>query len=112
MEVLFNPDQANEGKEVIFLRKTIKIIYPPLSFNNATVKLTPLQKHPGLQLDSKQSFNDHTNNRISKATNNRISKATKVIVHPHKLTMVMIFMTNRPMHHFQTKLKQCNITPD
>ena len=39
----------------------------PLYFHNATVKLAHTQKHLHLQLDSKFSFNEHTNNKVSKA---------------------------------------------
>ena len=60
----FNPDQAKQGQEVIFLWKSNKIIHPPLYFNNAAVKLTHTQKHLGLQLYSKLSFIDHSNNEI------------------------------------------------
>ena len=66
-----NPNQAKQAQaqEVIFSWKTNKIIHPSLYFNNATVKVTHTQKHLGLQLYSKLSFNDHANNEISKATN-------------------------------------------
>ena len=55
-------------QEVIFSRKTSKIVHPPLYFNNATVTLKHTQKLFGLQLDSKLSFSEHNNNKISKAT--------------------------------------------
>ena len=55
-----NPDRVKLAQEVIFLRKTNKIVHPPLYFNNATVKLTYTQKHLDLQLDSKLSFSEHT----------------------------------------------------
>ena len=42
------------------MRKNNKIVHLPLYLNNATVKLTHTQKHLGLQLDSKLSFNVHT----------------------------------------------------
>ena len=64
----FNPDRAKQAQELIFLRKANNIVHPPLYFNNATVKLAHIQKHLGLQLDSKLSFNKHINNKISKAT--------------------------------------------
>ena len=67
-KIPFNPDRTKQVEEVVFSRKTIKIIDPTLYFNNATVKLTRTQKHLGLQLDSKLSFNEHTNSKISKVT--------------------------------------------
>ena len=57
------------SQEVIFSRKTDKIIHPPLYSNNKTVTLTHTQKHLDLQLDSKSSFNEHANNKMSQATN-------------------------------------------
>ena len=35
----FNPDKAKQVQEVIFSRKTNRIIYPPLYFSNEVVKL-------------------------------------------------------------------------
>ena len=63
-----NPDQAKWAKEVIFSRKTNKIIHTPFYFKNATVKLTHAEKHLGFRLDTKLSFKEHTNNKTSKAT--------------------------------------------
>ena len=40
----FNPDRAQQVHKVIFMRRTSKIVYPPLYFNNATVELTDTQK--------------------------------------------------------------------
>ena len=34
----FNPGQTKQAQELTFSRKTNKIVLPPLSFNNATVK--------------------------------------------------------------------------
>ena len=48
----FNPDWAKQTQEVIFSRKTNKIVHSLFYFNSATVKLTHTQKHLGLQLDS------------------------------------------------------------
>ena len=64
----FNPYQAKQAQEVIFSKTTNKAVHPPLYVNNDIVKLTHTQKHLGLQLDSKLSFSEHTNNKISKAT--------------------------------------------
>ena len=48
------------------MRRINKIFYPPFHFNNATVNFTYAQKHFGVQLDSKLSFNEHINNETSK----------------------------------------------
>lgn len=59
---------AKQVQEFILLRKSNKIIHPLLFFNNVTSKLARKQKHLGLQLDRKLSFEEHTINKISKAT--------------------------------------------
>ena len=46
------------------MRKNNKIVHLALYLNNATVKLTHTQKHLGLQLDSKLSFNVHTKLKV------------------------------------------------
>ena len=53
--------RAKQAREVMFSRTTNKIVHPPLCFNKATVKLSHIHKHLGLQLDSKLSFNEHIN---------------------------------------------------
>ena len=53
--------------EVIFSRKTFKSAHAPY-FNNASVKLTHVQMHLGLQLDNKLWFNEYIHNEISKET--------------------------------------------
>lgn len=58
----FNPDHAKQAQEVIFCRKTNKITYPPLYFNNAAVKPTHLQVY------RKLFFYEHVNNKIVKET--------------------------------------------
>ena len=63
-----NPDLAKQAQEVILSRKTNKIVHLPIYFNSVIFKLTHTQKHVGLQLDSKLSFIEHTNNKTSKAT--------------------------------------------
>ena len=61
--------QWKMSQEVKFSRKTGKIIHPPLYSKNETMTLKHTQKHLDLQLDSKSSFNEHANNKISRARN-------------------------------------------
>ena len=120
----FNPARAKKVQEVVFSRKTNKIIYRPRYFNNATVRLTHTLKHISLQIATKLQLNDiltHTKNKISKATKDTVllRKMQPILRHislfiPYQsfmspLTMVMLFMTNCPMHHFQTKWNQYNL---
>ena len=60
----FNPE---EGQEVVFSRKTVKISHPSITFNTVLVACTTYQKHLGLYLDKKLSFYDNINAKISKA---------------------------------------------
>ena len=66
--MLFNPDQAKQLQEVIFWRKTSKIVHSPRYVYSVIVKVTQTQKHRGLQVDKKLLFIEHTNNKNSKVT--------------------------------------------
>ena len=63
----FNPDRTKLAQEIIFSRKKNAATYPPLFFNNSEIKLSSNQKHLGLTLDSKLSFNEHINDKIHQA---------------------------------------------
>ena len=57
--MIFNPDLTKQMQEVIFSRKTKKLLYPSLSFNNIRLKNSVFQKHLGLTLDVKLKFVEH-----------------------------------------------------
>ena len=57
----FNPDPTKQAQEVIFIRKTKKLPHPPLVFNNTNVTQSIYQKHLGIILDSKLTFENHIN---------------------------------------------------
>ena len=57
----FNPDPTKQAQEVIFSRKTKKLPHPPLVFNNTNVTQAIYQKHLGIILDSKLTFENHIN---------------------------------------------------
>ena len=57
----FNPDPTKQAQEVIFSRKTKKLPHPPLVFNNTNVTQSIYQKHLGIILDSKLTFENHVN---------------------------------------------------
>ena len=63
----FNPDRAKQAQEIIFSRKKNATTHPPLFFNNSEIKLSSNQKHLGLTLDSKLSFNEHITDKIHQA---------------------------------------------
>ena len=60
----FNPDRTKQAQEILFSRQKNAITHPPLFFNNSKIKLNSNQKHLGLTLCSKLSFNEHINDEI------------------------------------------------
>ena len=63
-----NPDRTKQAQEIIFSSKKNATTHPPLFFNNSEIKLNLNQKHLGLTLDSKLSFNEHINDKIHQAS--------------------------------------------
>ena len=61
----FNPDPTKQAEEVIFSRKTTKKICPKIFFNNIPVSKADYQKHLGLHLYSKLSFDIHIKTILS-----------------------------------------------
>ena len=55
----FNPDPRKQAQEVIFIRKSKVISHPSLVFNNNDVIQTTSQKHLGISLDTRLSFEKH-----------------------------------------------------
>ena len=55
----FNPDTSKQAQEIIFSRKTKKILHPLLHFNNSIVLQTPYQKHLGIFLNAWLIFEEH-----------------------------------------------------
>ena len=58
-KVNFNPDPSKQAQELLFGRKTSSKPYPSLNFNDNPVHQVQLQKHLGLFLDPKLSFDEH-----------------------------------------------------
>ena len=56
-KMLFNPDVTKQAQEVIFSHKSKKVDHPVVYFNNAPVAKASCQKHLGMHLDEKLSFN-------------------------------------------------------
>ena len=54
----FNLDASKQAQEVIFSRKIKKINHPPLVFNNAIVSKANSQKHLGVTLALKLTFEE------------------------------------------------------
>ena len=63
----FNPDPGKQAKDVLFLKKKNLGNHPSLFFNNSLIKQDTTQKHLGLTLDHKLTFQYHVNEKIKKA---------------------------------------------
>ena len=64
----FNPDPTKQAQEVSFSRNTTQKIHPKIFFNNIPVSKTNSQKHLGLHLDSKLSFDIHIKTILTNRT--------------------------------------------
>ena len=64
-EYLLNPTLTNRHKKFIFQEKLTKEIFQNLSFNGSNVEAWSSQKHLGLIMDDKLSFEVHVQNKIS-----------------------------------------------
>ena len=72
----FNPEPAKQAQEVIFTRKLQKKDYPPLYFNDSSVKETCKQKHLGMLLDFRLDFQEHWKS-LEKKVNKTVSLLRK-----------------------------------
>ena len=62
----FNPDRNKQDQEVTFSRKLKKVRHPPLRFNNNNASQASSQKHLGLRLDNRLTFDEHLTNVSNK----------------------------------------------
>ena len=62
----FNPNPSKKAQEVTFSRKVNNLLYPSLFFNNVDVGQIRSQKHLGMFLDFKLSFNEHLEKNLAK----------------------------------------------
>ena len=109
----FNPDPSKQAQEMIFSRKTKKEYHPPPTFNNKNVSETNSQKHLGVVLDNRLSFEDHLKmilNKVNK-TIGLLRKLRNILPRSHcllytKISLdhisitVTLYMTKPIMHHF------------
>ena len=96
----FNPDRTKQAQEIIFSRKKNATTHPPLFFNNSEIKLSSNQKHLGLTLDSKLSFNEHINDKIHQANKGvgLLRKLQTILSCNSLLTIYKSFI--RPLHDY------------
>ena len=97
----FNPDPTKQAQEVIFRRKTTNKIHPEIFFNNIPVSEADSQKHLGLHLDPKLSFDIHIKTILT--TVNRtiglIRKFQQVLPRPSLITIYKAFI--RPLLDYE-----------
>ena len=89
-KMIFNPDASKQAQEVIFSRKIKKTTHPPLVFNNAIVSQTNSQKHLGVTLDLKLTFEEHLLNVI-KTVNRTTGLLRKLQSVLPRITLVTIY---------------------
>ena len=65
-QMSFNPDPSKKAQEVIFSRKVNYLLHSHLTFNNVDVGEILSQKHLGIFLDFKLSFNEHFETDLTK----------------------------------------------
>ena len=89
----FNPDPNKQAQEVIFSTKLKKFCHPSLRFNN-NVSQASSQKHLGLTLDNRLTFDEHltnVSNKISK-TIGLLRKLQNILPRPALLTIYKCFI--------------------
>ena len=64
--MVFNLDLTKQAQEVIFSRKTKKLLHPCLEFNGIPLKNSISQKHLGMKLDIKLNVFEHIKNITQK----------------------------------------------
>ena len=90
----FNPDPNKQAQEVIFSRKLKKFCQPSLRFNNNNISQASSQKHLGLTLDNRLTFDEHltnVSNKISK-TIGLLRKLQNILPRPALLTIYKYFI--------------------
>ena len=74
----FSPDPSKQVQQVIFSRELKNVSHPPLVFNNANVSSCKSQKHLGVLLDSKLTFEEHYKTMLSKTNRTVIGLLRKL----------------------------------
>ena len=91
-KMIFNPDLTKQAHELIFSRKTKKLLPPSLSFNNIPLNNSIFQKNLGLTLDVKLYFVEHIKNITQ-----RISKTMGLLRHPYWLYLKYLSEVSQTM---------------
>ena len=90
----FNPDINKQATEVYFCQRREKSLPPPIIYNNNNGLISPCQKHLGLVLDSKLSFNEHVNQKINKCSKiiGLMKRLSLILSRKHILTIYKTFL--------------------
>ena len=90
----FKPNRNKQAQEVIFSSKLKKVCHPPLRFNNNNVSQASLQKHLGLMLDNRLTFDKHLKNKSNKIskTIGLLWKLENILPWPALLTIYQCFI--------------------
>ena len=91
----FSLDPSKEAQEVIFSRKSKRSTDPSLVFNNNKVYKTFSQKHLGVTLDFKLTFEEHLNNVLAKV-NKAVGLLRKLRNILPRTTLITIYKTFIP----------------
>ena len=86
----FNPDRREQAQKIIFSRKLKKATHPPLHFNNNNVSQLNFQKHLGVILDVKLTFEQHLKN-VFNETNKTIGLLQKLSNSLPRQTLITIY---------------------
>ena len=86
----FNPNVSKQAHEVIFSKKRNNVNHPDLLFNDINVKKVDCQKHLGLILDNKLTFDNHIKMIIEK-TSRGINVLRKLRFHLPRPSLITIY---------------------
>ena len=75
----FNPDPFKQAQQVLFSNKAKKANHPNITFNGNTMQKSAIQKHLGLILDEKLTFNDHITSKLTTA--NKLTSTLRKLYH-------------------------------
>ena len=75
----FNLGPSKQAQEVLFSKNVTKTNHPNIIFNGNTVQKSANQKHLGLILDEKLTFNDHITSKLT--TVNKLTSTLRKIYH-------------------------------
>ena len=103
----FNPDSSKQAQKLLFSLKKSSKPYPSLNFNDNPVHLVQLQKHLGLFLDPKLSFDEHIRSILIKTRKiiGLIRKLKPIIPTTALLTIYKSFL--RPHLDFGDVIYDC-----